>query len=93
MPRRARLATGGIAYHALKLPENGKLSDILSRWPMERPRDRIERVNESDRESELEDLRSSAQWGCPFGSEDWVIKIVKQLGLKDSLTGKQQLFA
>jgi hypothetical protein len=30
----------------------------------------IEFVNASDRESELEDLRSSAQRGGPFGSDD-----------------------
>ena len=37
-----------------------KPSDILSQWPMERPRDWIEFVNDPERESELEDLRSSA---------------------------------
>jgi hypothetical protein len=35
----------------------------LSQWPMERPRAWINFVNESERESELEDLRSSAQRG------------------------------
>ena len=50
-------------------------------------------VNESERESELEDLRSSAQRGWQFGSEDWVIKIAKQVELKNSLTAKQRLFA
>ena len=38
-------------------------------------------VNEPDRKSELNDLRSSAQRGRPFGSENWGIKIARQLGL------------
>ena len=52
---------------------------------MERPKDWIEFVNDSERESELEDLRSSAQRGGPFGSEDWVIKIVKQFGPESTM--------
>jgi putative transposase len=52
---------------------------------MERPKDWDEFVNESERESELEDLRSSAQRGRPFGREDWMIKIAKQLGLEPTL--------
>ena len=52
--------------------EDGKSSEILSQWPMERP-------------SELEDLRSSAQRGRPFGSEDWTVKIAKQLGLGSTM--------
>ncbi|MEX0803659.1 MAG: transposase [Candidatus Binatia bacterium] len=51
------------------LREDGRPSKILSPWPMERPRAWINFVNESERESELEDLRSSAQRGRLFGSE------------------------
>jgi putative transposase len=47
---------------------------------MERPKDWIQFVNEPERESELEDMWSSAQRGRPYGSEDWMIKIAKQLG-------------
>jgi putative transposase len=65
--------------------EDGRPSKILSPWPMERPRAWIDFVNESERESELEDLRSSVQRGRPFGSEDWMIKIAQQLGLESSL--------
>jgi len=51
---------------------------------MERPNDWIEFVNGSERESELDDLRSSAQRGRPFGIEDWMIKIAKRLGLEST---------
>jgi hypothetical protein len=50
-----------------------------------RPTDWIEFVNEPERESELEDLRSSAQRGRPYGSEDWMIRIAKQFGLERSV--------
>ena len=52
---------------------------------MERPGAWIDFVNESERESELDDLRSSAQRGGAFGSEDWKVKIAQQLGLKSTL--------
>jgi hypothetical protein len=35
--------------------------------------------------SELDDLRSSAQRGRPYGSEDWMIKIAKQVGLESTM--------
>ena len=41
------------------LREDGRPSKILSHWPMERPRAWINFVNESERQSELKDLRSS----------------------------------
>jgi len=62
--------------------EDAKLTDFLSPWPMERPQNWIELVNEPHKTSELDDLRSSAQRGRPFGSEDWMINISKQLGLE-----------
>jgi putative transposase len=52
---------------------------------MERPKDWIQFVNEPERESELEDMRSSAQRGRPYGSEDWMVKIAKQLGLGSTM--------
>jgi putative transposase len=67
---------------------DGKSSDFLSQWPMEQPDDWLEFVNGSERESELDDLRSSAQRGRPFGSADWVIKIAKQLGLESTMNAR-----
>jgi putative transposase len=64
---------------------NAKLTDFLSSWPMERPQNWIELVNEPDKTSELDDLRASAQRGRPFGSEDWMINIAKQLGLEATM--------
>jgi len=64
---------------------DAKLADFLSPWPMERPQNWIECVNEPDKASELDDLRSSAQRGRPFGSEDWMIKTAKHLGLEATM--------
>ena len=52
---------------------------------MERPTYWADFVNASERESELEDLRSSAQRGRPFGSEEWMSNIAKRLGLESTM--------
>jgi hypothetical protein len=58
---------------------------VINQWPVERPEAWIEFVNGSESESELEDLRSAAQKGRPFGAEDWMMKTAAQLGLISSL--------
>ena len=65
--------------------QDDKLVEFLSPWPMDRPQNWIELLNEPDRASQLDDLRSSAQRGRPFGSEDWIIIVAKQLGLEATL--------
>ena len=55
---------------------------------MEQPKDWIAMVNQPDRAAELDDLRSSAQRGRPFGGKDWVIEIAKQLGLESTMNGR-----
>jgi putative transposase len=62
-----------------------KLLEFLSDWPMERPGDWIQCVNESDKAAELENLRFSAHRGRPFGNEEWVIGMAKRLGLESTL--------
>ncbi len=62
-----------------------KLSEFLSDWPMERPRRWVEWVNRQESESELAGLRQSAQRGKPFGSEIWIKRMAKRLGLSSTL--------
>jgi hypothetical protein len=71
------------AYRAVR--QDVKLTDFLSPWPLERPQNWIELVNEPDKTSELDELRLSTQRGRPFGSEDWMIDVAKQLGLEATL--------
>jgi putative transposase len=62
--------------------------NFLTQWPMERPQNWIEFVNAPDNASELDDLRSSAQRGRPFGNEDWVMIIAKRLGLESTMKSR-----
>jgi putative transposase len=64
---------------------NPELLGLLCVWPVERQRQWVAWVNQSERASELEDLRCSAQRGRPFGSEGWVARIAKRLGLETTL--------
>ena len=62
-----------------------KFFDVINEWPVERPQKWTQFVNCLEGESELEDLRSAAQRGRPFGAEDWMMKTAVQLGLVSSL--------
>lgn len=59
--------------------------DILSDWPLPRPANWIDLVNEPQTESELEALRHCANRGTPYGDEKWVAITSKQLGLESTL--------
>ncbi len=63
---------------------DSRLMEFLAEWPMERSRQWLQWVNETERESELEDLRSSAQRGRPYGNEEWANRVAKQLGLESA---------
>ena len=64
---------------------DSRLLEFLTEWPVERPPQWLQWVNQTEREAELEDLRCSAQRGRPFGSEDWVARTAKRLGLESAL--------
>jgi putative transposase len=57
---------------------------LLAAWPIDVPRDWLERVNRADDERELESLRRSVQRGRPFGNPDWQKEIAKRLGLESA---------
>jgi putative transposase len=57
---------------------------LLAAWPIERPADWVERVNQTDNERELESLRQSVQRGRPFGRPEWQKQIAKRLGLESA---------
>ena len=70
------------------VPFSPKGNGFLTQWPVERPQNWIEFVNAVDNVSELGDLRSSAQRGRPFGSEDCVMIIAKRLGLESTMKSR-----
>ena len=67
--------------------EHGSRDDraLLSEWPVRCPRDWLSWVKEPQTEAELESLRRCIQRGCPYGSETWVDRTVKKLGLETTL--------
>ena len=61
---------------------------MLSDWPVQRPPDWVEFVNEPQTQDELEALRRSVNRGCPFGQDSWQKTMVKQLGLEYTLRSR-----
>jgi putative transposase len=57
----------------------------LAAWPVDRPRDWRDRVNERPADKELDALRTSVNRGRPFGEADWVAKTARRLGLGNTL--------
>ena len=57
---------------------------VLSKWPIDVPKDCVSRMNRAESRRELETLRRCVNRGQPFGSEDWVERMTKRFGL-DSL--------
>jgi putative transposase len=57
---------------------------LLAAWPIDRPANWLDRVNQADNEQELESLRRSVHRGRPFGQPDWQKQIAKRLGLESA---------
>ena len=57
----------------------------LAPWPLERPRNWLDWVNEPQTEAELEALRCSVQRGRPYGSGTWVRRTAEKLGLDGTM--------
>lgn len=54
---------------------------LLSVWLVPPPRDWLARVNRPERKEELEVLRASVNKSRPFGSDEWLVRVAKRLGL------------
>ncbi len=59
--------------------------DMLSEWPLPRPRKWLQYVHEPETDAELQSLRRSCQRGTPYGSAPWVESTVKKLGLESTI--------
>jgi putative transposase len=62
-----------------------KAADLLSRWPVHRPRNWLDYVNRPQTEAEVEALRKCVQRGTPFGSDVWINRSATRLDLHSSL--------
>ncbi len=57
---------------------------MLATWPIDRPANWVEWVNQADNDKELQSLRQSVQRGRPFGQPEWQKQIAKRLGLESA---------
>lgn len=64
-----------------------KLVDVptLSDWPMDRPRNWVQRVNQPQSQEELDALRLCMQRGRPYGSAAWVGRMTTKFDLTATL--------
>ena len=67
---------------------NGRAIDkqILAKWPLPRQRGWLDHVNRAVTDNEYQALQRSLQRGCPFGSQNWSARKIKQLGLERTVT-------
>ena len=58
---------------------------ILSAWPLPRPTNWVEMVNEPQTELELRALRHCVNRGTPYGDDTWIATTSELLGLESTL--------
>jgi putative transposase len=61
---------------------------LLTPWPLPRPADWLDIVNQPQTEAELQALRRCLNRGCPFGDAAWVEETARLLGLQATLRGR-----
>lgn len=57
----------------------------LGAWPVSRPRQWVNLVNQPQTDAEMKALRSCVQRGRPLGPPAWIKSMVKKLGLESTL--------
>jgi putative transposase len=67
--------------------EKGSASErgLLSEWPVPRPADWIQWVNDPQTAAETEAIRKSVNKGRPFGGEGWQKRTAAELGLESTM--------
>ena len=58
---------------------------LLSKWPIDMPSDCVCWVNELQTMAEVGALRNGVNRGAPCGSEEWMMRMAKMLGLQRTL--------
>lgn len=61
---------------------------VLTAWPVDKPRNWLTRVNQSEPPAELEALRTSLRRGRPLGTEAWTAATAQRLGLMSTLRSR-----
>ena len=65
--------------------DRGRPPTLLAAWPVDRPRDWRQRVNQPQTDAELAAVRASVHRGSPFGQDAWRLRTAVSLGLEASL--------
>jgi putative transposase len=68
-----------------RLHGSAALRQVLCEWPVDRPRNWLERVNTPLTAREIERVRTSVERSRPLGSEEWLERTVKRLGLEHTV--------
>lgn len=58
---------------------------LLDEWPVTRPREWLDWIDQPQSESEVAAIRSAITRGAPLGSEAWMVETARQLSLESSL--------
>ena len=64
---------------------NSKQGKLLSEWPIDIPDNYIDLVNMPQAETEIESLRYSVNRGKPYGSDNWIDRLIDKFDLKSTL--------
>ncbi|MFH1112262.1 MAG: transposase [Patescibacteria group bacterium] len=62
-----------------------KQKKLLTTWPVFKPKDYLNWLNQAQTEDEEEAIKRSIVKGNPYGGKSWVDNIVKRFGLEQSL--------
>ena len=62
-----------------------KQRKFLTKWPVSKPQNYIEWLNEPQTSDEEESIQKSIKRNSPFGEDLWVSKIVKKLGIESTI--------
>jgi putative transposase len=74
-------------YSSLHVRRHGpaKLRQLLTDWPIERPRNWIQQVNQPQSDVELEGISNALSRGCPLGTQRWVKATASRFNLQTTL--------
>jgi len=61
---------------------------LLSKWPIDVPKDYLGLVSEPHTNTELESLRYCVNKGKPFGNEEWTSRMIDAFKLESTLRGR-----
>ena len=75
-------------WSSLRARADGDGMKLLDEWPVGRPENWVEMVNECLPEAELTRLRVCAERGMPYGEIEWATRVAEELGLQSTFRGR-----